>query len=161
MSTLAPSLPENIEARLTPRMREGQKTEMGLQQLAKFVDRQPRVAHDVRHCYRVDRVVTRNRENPKSIGHPDALALPGDLKSGFLQSSHRIEMVDARQFRHDYAPTSTSRTICSRLMSSTTSRCSRSASRYCSAHLVRPRPANDIPAGPAQRRQSLLQTVGG
>jgi hypothetical protein len=46
--------------------------------------RQSRVAHDVSHRDRVNRIVAGNRENPRAICHNDVFALAGNSEASFL-----------------------------------------------------------------------------
>lgn len=73
---------------------------VGSQQSAKFVDGKARITYDATHGQRVDRIMARDRENARAIGHDDVLALTGDAKADFLESSDGIQVVDARELGH-------------------------------------------------------------
>ena len=71
-----------------------------LQERAEFIFREPGVADDAAHGERVHRIVSRNRDDPDTIGHHDVLALPGNAKARLLQSSYGVLMVDASNSWH-------------------------------------------------------------
>jgi hypothetical protein len=49
-----------------------------------FRVRQSRVAHNVSHRDRVDRIMTGNRENPRAICHNDVFALAGNSEASLF-----------------------------------------------------------------------------
>ena len=71
---------------------------IGLKQLAKLFDGEASVAGDTAQGECVDWIVTRDREDARSVGHNDVLALADHRKSGFFESADGIEMIDARNF---------------------------------------------------------------
>ncbi len=70
-----------------------------LQKLFEFIDAKPGVPNDSGHGERVNRVVTRDRQNALSIGHSYMFALSLDPKADFLQGADCREMVDAGKLR--------------------------------------------------------------
>src|SRR5271157_5082708 len=71
-----------------------------LQQPTELIDRQTRAPHDRSHGDRMDRVVTRDSDDARAVGHHDVLALTPDVEAGLLQSADRIEVVDACKLGH-------------------------------------------------------------
>ena len=69
------------------------------QQLAKPLDRKPRVADDTAHGEGVDRIVARDGNDPSSVGHHHVLALARDAEARLLQGAHGGEVIDAGDFR--------------------------------------------------------------
>lgn len=85
---------------------------IGLEQLAKLINRKTGVANDTAEGKRVDGIVTRNSKDARAVGHDDMFALTDDDECPLLESTHGIKMVDAGNLGQDYTATSTSR-ICS------------------------------------------------
>src|SRR5262249_43684318 len=99
------------------------------QEPAELLVGQARVAHDVAHGDRVDRVVPGDDEDAAAVRHHDVLTLAGHPEAGLLQGADGIQGVDPGQPGHGYTSTSTSRTRASPLRrSSRTARYSRMAS---------------------------------
>ena len=80
-----------------------------LQQVTKPLNAEASVPDDAAERERVDRVISRDRQDANPIRHDDVLALTGNGKSGFLKGAHHGKVVDARNFRQDQAVTSISR----------------------------------------------------
>jgi hypothetical protein len=55
-----------------------------LEQFLKLLDREPGIAHNAAHRKGVHWVISRNREDPRSIGQDDVFALTKNVKSGLL-----------------------------------------------------------------------------
>ena len=72
-----------------------------LQDFAKLLDRKPGITRDTAHGDSVNRIVTRNGEDPRSIAHHDLLALTKDDEACFFKRPNRIEVVDARELGQD------------------------------------------------------------
>ena len=72
----------------------------GLQKLAKVFGGEAGVARDLSHRERIYGIMARNRHDPLAVGHHDVLPLPSDVKSYFLARTNGIEVIDARQARH-------------------------------------------------------------
>lgn len=66
----------------------------------KLLDRQTSVLYETAHGVRVDRVVSRDRDDTDSIRHDDVLALPDEAKTGLLEGTDGFKMVDARESWH-------------------------------------------------------------
>ena len=47
-----------------------------------------------------DRIMARDGENADPIGHHNVLALASDPETGLLEGAHRLEVVYARNLRH-------------------------------------------------------------
>ena len=59
------------------------------------------IASDATHRESVDRIVARDREDALAVCQDDVLAtLPRDAKSGFLERSHCLQVVDTGNLRH-------------------------------------------------------------
>jgi len=69
-----------------------------LQQLAKLLNSEPGVADDTAEGESVDGVVARDSQDAPAVRHNDVLALTHDRETRLLESTHCIEMVDARDF---------------------------------------------------------------
>ena len=82
-----------------------------LQEFLEFLDSETCVTKDAAHREFVDRVVARDRENAAPVTHYDVFTLVDDFEAGLFESPNSSEMIYARELRHDYAGTSTSRTV--------------------------------------------------
>ena len=80
------------------------------------------VAHDPAQRIGIDRILTRDGENPDAVGHDNVLALSGNSKSRLLERPHRIQVIDAWDLGQSYSETSISRTSSFRNSASTTAR---------------------------------------
>jgi len=67
---------------------------------AKFILGEPGVANDAAHAERIYWIMSRNREDPDTVGHHNILSLPGNPKACLLQSADGVLMVDARNPLH-------------------------------------------------------------
>ena len=72
-----------------------------LQQLPKSLDGRACVTDNATHRERIHGVVSRDGQNTLPIGEHNMLALPRDAKPKLLQHSHGIQVVDARELRHE------------------------------------------------------------
>jgi hypothetical protein len=61
-----------------------------------LLDGEPGIAYETAHRECVDWIVTWNGQDPLPIRHYDVFALARDPEPGFLQGSHSIEVIDAR-----------------------------------------------------------------
>ena len=81
------------------------------EQLLELFDAEPGIAHDAAEREGVDRVVSRDGEDARAIGHDDVLGLTRNAKARLLERTNRLLMRDAEDLRHvDQTATSTSRT---------------------------------------------------
>jgi hypothetical protein len=71
------------------------------QELTEFVHGETYIPGNPAHRDRVDWVVPRNHDFAVAIRHDDMLSLAKDVKTDLLQGTHGIEVVHARQPRHD------------------------------------------------------------
>ena len=62
----------------------------------KFRSREPGILHNAAHGEGVDGVATRDREDPRAVGHYRVFALADDAETGFDQGAHRASVGDAR-----------------------------------------------------------------
>ena len=74
-------------------------------------NRETGITNDTAHGVFIDWIVPRNGENAAAVTHHDVLTLIDDFETGLFQCSNSAKMIDARNFRHDYTGTSTSRTF--------------------------------------------------
>lgn len=58
------------------------------------------MSRDIPHRVSVDRVVSRNRQNPDAVRHDDVFPLSNDFKPGLFQSSYRRSLIHAGNLRH-------------------------------------------------------------
>src|SRR5439155_26248165 len=93
-------------------------------------------------------IVSRNGHHADTVSHDDVLALPRDAEARLLQGANRVQVVDARQLRHGYASTATSRTVLPQLSSPTTSRYSRIAAAMFSSASFSVAPCEWQPGSP-------------
>jgi len=70
-----------------------------LQQFTKFLDGQAGIAGDTPHSECIDRIMPRDGNDALAIGHDDVLSLTRNRKSRFLERTHSVKMVDARDAR--------------------------------------------------------------
>jgi hypothetical protein len=73
---------------------------VALKQFFESFDGQTSVLDDSTHRKRVDRIVSRDRNEMATIAHYDVFALPQDLEPCSLENSHRPEMIYAGKLRH-------------------------------------------------------------
>ena len=71
-----------------------------LEQLLECFNTQAGVAHDAAHRERIHRIMARDREDAGAVRHDDVLTLADNAEACFLQSPHRIQVVDAGNLRH-------------------------------------------------------------
>ena len=71
-----------------------------LQERAEVFFAESGITDDAAHRECVDGIVPGNGDDPNTVGHHNLLALPGDPKAHFLQSSDGVLMVDTRDARH-------------------------------------------------------------
>ena len=72
-----------------------------LQEFAELLDRMTSITGNAAHGDGVNRVVTRNGEDSRSIAHHDVLALTKDDKACLFKRPNRIEVIDARDLGQD------------------------------------------------------------
>lgn len=72
--------------------------ELTSQQLAKFFQAQPGIAHNSAHREGIDRIMARNCQDARSIRHHNMSALAQNAETCLFQCSHGFEMVDPRKF---------------------------------------------------------------
>lgn len=66
-----------------------------LQEFTKLLNGESGVTHDPTEREGDGGVVPRNRQDARAVRHDDVLALAGDRKSGLLQRTRRVKVVDA------------------------------------------------------------------
>lgn len=69
--------------------------------LAKLFGCESSIAGDAAHGVGVNRTVARNGVNALPVGHDDVLSLTSDTEVEFLKHPDGIEMIDARDLRHE------------------------------------------------------------
>ena len=72
-----------------------------LEQFLELLDRGASVSNDSAHCVFVDWIVSRYRDDSRSVSHDDMFALIGDFETSFLQSANRSKMVDTGKLGHN------------------------------------------------------------
>ena len=72
-----------------------------LQEFAKLLDRKPGITRDTAHGDGVNRIVTRNGEDSRSIAHHNVLTLSKDKETRLFKRPNRIKVVDARELGQD------------------------------------------------------------
>ena len=70
-----------------------------LQQFTKFLNGQAGIASDTTHSECIDRIMPRDGHDALAIGHDDVLSLTRNRKSRFLERTHSVKMIDARDAR--------------------------------------------------------------
>src|SRR5690349_21559719 len=86
--------PQNLRVMITPRVLRAS------QQFSEFLDGQTGVANDPTQGECLDGIVPWNRDLQGAIAHHDMFSLANYLEARFLQCSYRVQVIDARNFRH-------------------------------------------------------------
>ena len=84
---------------------------LGLKELPKFFDFETRVTNDTAHCVCINGIMSWDCENASPVTHDDVLCLVDDIEARFFKCSDSAEMINSRKLGHDYAGTSTSRSL--------------------------------------------------
>src|SRR6266480_7213238 len=101
------------------------------EELPEFLTRKASILSDTAHSVCVDGIVTRDGQDPTTIGHHDVFALANDSETSLLQGPHRLQVRNAGNLRH-YTMTSISRTSAPLVCSATTAMYSWMATRMFS-----------------------------
>ena len=75
-----------------------------LEQFLELLDREASVSNDSAHCVFVDWIVSRYRDDSRSVSHDDMFALVGNLEAGFLQGTNRSKVINTGKLGHDIRP---------------------------------------------------------
>lgn len=70
------------------------------EKLLELLDGEPRISHDAAQGEGVDRVVSRDGEDARSIGHDNVLALTRNAKARLFDRTHSLLMWDPGDLRH-------------------------------------------------------------
>lgn len=72
----------------------------GSEEFAKLLGRESRIPYDPAHRERVHRIVARDSEDARAVGHHRVLPLADDPEARLLERADRVEVVDAGDLAH-------------------------------------------------------------
>ncbi len=72
-----------------------------LEKFFELFDREASISNDSAHCVFVNWIISRHRNDSRSVSHDDMFALIGDFETSFLQGANRSKMVDTGELGHN------------------------------------------------------------
>lgn len=129
--------------------------------LAKLFGCESSIAGDAAHGVGVNRNVARNGVNALPVGHDDVLSLTSDTEVEFLKHPDGIEMIDARDLRHELGDLDLAdHRVLQQLVAH--GKVTPGWRLGCWRELRLPwSPATNIPADPEPKRYTLRRNAGG